>query len=201
MFWPFNRRAQTDPTIDAIYGMIVAQARLPHFYAVEGVPDTVNGRFDMVVLHLWLVLRRLRELSGHDLAQNLFDRFCSDMDANLREMGESDTGVPRKMRAFAGAFYGRARAYDRALEAVGTDALAAALARNVYASADIGAGAGRLAAYVRRAVAKLGDNDLASMSGAGPLFPEPVDGAGADAGRSGAERSVADPAKGDARAR
>jgi len=195
MFWPFNRRVQTDPTIDAIYGMIVAQARLPHFYAVEGVPDTVNGRFDMVVLHLWLVLRRLRELSGHALAQGLFDHFCGDMDANLREMGESDTGVPRKMRAFAGAFYGRAQAYDRALETTGTDALAAALARNVYGVADIGPGTVRLAAYVRRAVAKLGHDDLASIRGAGPLFPAPV---GDEDGE--AARLKAGPAKGDARA-
>jgi cytochrome b pre-mRNA-processing protein 3 len=194
MFWPFNRRVQTGPTIDAIYGMIVAQARLPHFYAVEGVPDTVNGRFDMVVLHLWLVLRRLRELSDRGLAQNLFDHFCGDLDANLREMGESDTGVPRKMRAFAEAFYGRAQAYDHALAADAPDVLAAALARNVFGVAKTDAGAGRLADYVRRAVAKLGDSDLASIRDAGPLFPVPVGGTDGEAARA-----KADPAKEDGR--
>src|SRR5262249_10301984 len=92
MLWPFSRpRTRSGLTIEAIYGMIVAQARLPIFYERFRVPDTVNGRFDMVLLHLWLVLRRLRTADGGAaLSQALFDHFCSDMDDNLREMGVGD---------------------------------------------------------------------------------------------------------------
>ena len=95
-------------TIEAIYGMIVTQAREPLFYRDLGVPDTVNGRFDLLVLHLWMVLHRLKSMEGAaDLSQALFDHFCDDMDANLREMGVGDLTVPKRMRAFGEAFYGR----------------------------------------------------------------------------------------------
>ncbi|MFZ5734098.1 MAG: ubiquinol-cytochrome C chaperone family protein [Pseudomonadota bacterium] len=168
MLWPFNRRGSSRTpsrgTIEAIYGMIVAQAREPLFYQGLGVPDTVNGRFDMVVLHLWMVLRRLRTgAEGPALAQALFDHFCDDMDDNLREMGVSDVGVPKRMKAFGEAFYGRSIAYDQALEA-GGPALAAALARNILNSGE-GDVAAPLAAYVRRAIAELAslaDADLAA---------------------------------------
>ncbi len=126
MLWPFNHfrkpRAPLRGTIEAIYGMIVTQAREPLFYRDLGVPDTVNGRFDLLVLHLWMVLRRFRSAEGGaDLSQALFDHFCEDMDANLREMGVGDLTVPKRMQAFGEAFYGRAAAYDLAL-AVGKGA-------------------------------------------------------------------------------
>src|ERR1043165_607987 len=127
-------------TIAAPYGAIVAQAREPRFYAAYGVPDTVLGRFDLLVLHLALLLRRLREGDAtRALAQGVFDAFCRDMDHNLREMGISDQGVPHQMRRVGEAFYGRARAYDAALAEGADDALVQALARNVYA----GGGASR----------------------------------------------------------
>jgi cytochrome b pre-mRNA-processing protein 3 len=155
MLWPFNRpKTAPGPTIEAIYGMIVAQARLPAFYQRFQVPDTVNGRFDMVLLHLWLVLRRLRaNPAGVKLSQALFDHFCSDMDANLREMGVGDLSVPKRMVKFAEAFYGRTNAYDAALQAGGSE-LAQALARNVLLDPDA-ARAKPLAAYVTAAMAAL----------------------------------------------
>src|ERR1043165_5052916 len=130
MILPLFRRPK--PTIDALYGAIVAQAREPGFYAALGVPDTVSGRFDMVLLHVVLVLRRLRQVGDKDgegeralaqeLSQQLFDRFCRDMDHNLREMGISDQGLPRHMRRVGEAFYGRAQAYEAALsEGAGED--------------------------------------------------------------------------------
>jgi cytochrome b pre-mRNA-processing protein 3 len=152
MLWPFNRpRTRSGSTIEAIYGMIVAQARLPAFYEQFHVPDTVNGRFDMVLLHLWLVLRRLRantEAAG--LSQALLDHFCSDMDANLREMGVGDLSVPKRMLKFAEAFYGRTAAYDSALTAGGSE-LAQALARNILLTPEA-APAEPLAAYVQAAI-------------------------------------------------
>jgi cytochrome b pre-mRNA-processing protein 3 len=155
MLWPFNRpKSSPRPTIEAIYGMIVAQARLPAFYQRFGVPDTVNGRFDMVLLHLWLVLRRLRTCAnGAALSQGLFDRFCSDMDDNLREMGVGDLTVPKRMQKFAEAFYGRTGAYDSALRAGGAE-LARALARNVLLDAEAER-AEPLADYVRAAILRL----------------------------------------------
>lgn len=177
MLWPFNRRGPSGAplrgTIEAIYGMIVAQAREPLFYQGLGVPDTVNGRFDMVVLHLWMVLRRLRAASeGPALAQALFDHFCDDMDDNLREMGVSDVGVPKRMKAFGEAFYGRSIAYDQALEA-GGPALADALARNILSSEE-GAVAAPLAAYARRAIAELDAVADADVTAGRIRLPSPV---------------------------
>ena len=123
MVWPFNhfRKPRQAPrgTIEAIYGMIVTQAREPIFYRDLGVPDTVNGRFDLLLLHLWLLLRHLRTVQGAtELSQALFDRFCEDMDDNLREMGVGDQTVPKRMRAFGEAFTAACRPMIRPWTAV-----------------------------------------------------------------------------------
>src|SRR6476620_6832403 len=160
MILPLFRRP--DPTIAALYGAIVTQARDPRFYESYRVPATVLGRFDLIVLHLALVLRRLRvgEAPARNLAQGVFDEFCRDMDHNLREMGIGDQGVPRQMRRVGEAFYGRAQAYDAALARDGNEALVEALTRNVYAgAAETGVVASGLAAYVRQAVDDLDDQD------------------------------------------
>jgi cytochrome b pre-mRNA-processing protein 3 len=177
MLWPFNHflkpRTPLSGTIETIYGMIVAQAREPLFYQSLGVPDTVNGRFDMVVLHLWMVLRQLKRLEdSSNLAQALFDRFCSDMDHNLRELGTGDLAVPRRMQEFGEAFYGRSTAYDLALVA-GEGALAQALCRNIF-NGQQGEKARRLAAYVEQALAALDGADEATLSGSSWQFPSPV---------------------------
>jgi cytochrome b pre-mRNA-processing protein 3 len=177
MLWPFNHfskpRLAPRETIEAIYGMIVTQAREPLFYRDLGVPDTVDGRFDLLVLHLWMVLRRLRELEGGtDLAQALFDHFCEDMDANLREMGVGDLAVPKRMQAFGEAFYGRAAAYDLALTD-DSDALAEALSRNIL-DGGTGENARRLAAYARTAIAALTALDAAALLAAAWRLPSPL---------------------------
>src|ERR1700712_4886290 len=156
MLWPFKhfRKPRIAPpgTIEAIYGMIVTQAREPLFYRDLAVPDTVNGRFDLLVLHLWMVLRRLRPLeAGAGLSQPLFDRFCEDMDGNLREMGVGDLKVPKRMQAFGEAFYGRTAAYDLALTE-GQEALAQALCKNILNGTELDK-ARRLAIYAVAAMA------------------------------------------------
>ncbi len=163
-------------TIAALYGAIVAQARDPRFYAAYGVPDTVLGRFDLLVLHLALVVRRLREGdTTRALAQGVFDAFCRDMDHNLREMGISDQGVPRQMRRVGEAFYGRARAYDAALAEGADDALAQALTRNVYAGAvEPHIAAIRLAAYVRDVVSTLSEQRDEDLARGITHFPAPA---------------------------
>ena len=160
-------------TIEAIYGMIVTQAREPLFYRDLGVPDTVNGRFDLLVLHLWMVLRRMRPMAaGPGLSQALFDRFCEDMDANLREMGVGDLTVPKRMQAFGEAFYGRVAAYDLALTA-GREALAQALCKNVLNGEHVDK-ARQLAVYAEAALADLAGLDEAALLGGSWRFPSPA---------------------------
>ena len=176
MLWPFNhfRKPRLAPrgTIEAIYGMIVTQAREPLFYRDLGVPDTVNGRFDLLLMHLWLVLRRLKSAAaGKDLSQALFDHFCGDMDDNLRELGVSDLKVPKKMQAFGEAFYGRTAAYDMALTE-GREALAQALCKNVLNGENIDK-ARRLAAYADSVMAALDRQDEAALVSGTFKFPSP----------------------------
>ena len=151
--FPFRRPRNS--TIDALYGTIVAQARSPSFYRDYGVPDTVNGRFDMIVLHVALLLRRFEDEpeQARSLGQGVFDRFCQDMDDNLREMGVGDLKVPKEMQRMGEAFYGRVAAYRAALEESDDTALTAALARNLFDGE--ASGAGRLAAYMRQALSRL----------------------------------------------
>ena len=179
MLWPFNHfrkpRTPARGTIETIYGMIVAQAREPLFYSRLSVPDTVNGRFDMIVLHLWMVLRSLKSTDeGVAVSQALFDRFCSDMDANLRELGVGDLTVPKRMLKFGEAFYGRTAAYDAAL-AAGTEPLARALCKNIF-NGDALESARRVAEYVVRAVAAVAAIDEHALSGGALKFP-PVESA------------------------
>lgn len=176
MLWPFShfRKPPLTPrgTIEAIYGMIVTQAREPIFYRDLAVSDTVNGRFDLLLLHLWLLLRRMRTMTrGPELSQTVFDRFCEDMDDNLREMGIGDQVVPKRMQAFGEAFYGRTKAYDQALEE-GGEALALAICKNILNGAHI-AQAQRLAAYARAVEAALERADESSLLGASFVFPPP----------------------------
>lgn len=176
MLWPFNhfRKPRLAPagTIEAIYGMIVTQAREPIFYRDLGVPDTVDGRFDLLLLHLWLLLRRLRSAAGgQELAQDLFDRFCEDMDDNLREMGVGDQTVPKRMRAFGEAFYGRVQAYDQALDA-GGEALAQAICKNILNGGAMDQ-ARQLAVYANAAAADLGRTEEAMLLRGSFKFPPP----------------------------
>jgi cytochrome b pre-mRNA-processing protein 3 len=115
---------------ERLYGEIVAAARRPKFYADWAVPDTVDGRFDMIVLHLFLVLERLKGQGEEDLRQRLIDTFFKDMDRSLREMGVGDLSVAKKVRKMAEAFYGRVTAYAAALQAPAT--LPEVLRRNIF---------------------------------------------------------------------
>ena len=172
----FRRKPRGADTISALYGMIVAQARLPCFYRDYAVADTVNGRFDLIILHLTLVLERLAvEPDLRALGQGLFDHFCRDMDANLREMGIGDLSVPKEMRRIGDAFYGQSKAYSAALDDE-EDGLAEAIARNVY-DMPLGQEAAprRLAAYMRQAHHNLMMQGSADVAAATLRFPEPTD--------------------------
>jgi len=143
----FLGRNRHERTGYELYCAAVAAARAPDLYGVVGVPDTLDGRFDLVGLHAFLLIRRLSSLPepGPALAQAVFDAMFNDMDVTLREMGVGDLSVGRKVRAMWEAFHGRAAAYQAAIEAGDRAALAAALERNVWRGAPAAAAAAELA--------------------------------------------------------
>lgn len=168
------RRPPTSDNVAPLYGAIVAQARRAAFYQHCGVPDSVSGRFELIVLHLVLVLRRLarEEEPLASARQRIFDAFCADMDANLREMGIGDLKVPKEMRRMGEAFYGRRAAYGMALDAGDRAALEAALTRNIGIAGTDTAACSALSAYVL-AAAPLFDAQSGADIIAGRLaFPE-----------------------------
>ena len=143
-------RARHERTGFILYGAAVAAARRPFFYAELGVPDTLDGRFDLIGVHVFLLIRRLGELPapGPAVAQAVFDAMFSDMDRNLREIGVGDLSVGRRVKAMWEAFHGRAAAYQAALAAGDEAALSAALARNVWRGAAPGRQSAALAGLV-----------------------------------------------------
>ncbi|MFO1033036.1 MAG: ubiquinol-cytochrome C chaperone family protein [Hyphomicrobiales bacterium] len=121
-----------------LYGAIVAAARQPLAYAQWGVPDTVEGRFDMIILHQFLVLERLKAggAATEALMQELTDAFFSDMDRSLREMGVGDLSVGKKVRRMAEAYHGRLQAY--AASFADPAGFTEALRRNIFAGVAVG---------------------------------------------------------------
>ncbi|MEJ0015444.1 MAG: ubiquinol-cytochrome C chaperone family protein [Acetobacteraceae bacterium] len=161
----------------ALYGTAVSAARHPWFYQVLGVPDTLDGRFDLVALHAFLVIDRLQDAPppGPDLAQAVFDAMFSDMDNNLRELGVSDLSVGKRMRAMWEAFHGRAQAYAAAIRAGDHAALEAALGRNVWRGDAPAGAAAEMARFVQAQAAHLAGQDLAALAGGTARFLPPPD--------------------------
>lgn len=159
----FRRKSPWAEPADALYRSVLTQARQPAFFVGGGVPDTVDGRFDLVALHAFLVMHRLKgedDSRAQDLSQALFDRLFLDMDQNLREMGVGDLSVGRKVKQMAKAFYGRVAAYDAGLEE-GTAVLAEALERNLLRKAEATTEqATTLATYTERQARTLTDQSL-----------------------------------------
>ena len=176
----FFFRNKADPAVRHLYEAAVTQARSPIFYTHYGVSDTLDGRFEMIVLHITPFINAIRGDSGIGVdGQALFDHFLSDMDQNLRTIGVSDIAVPKKMKKMGAAFYGRYEAY---LAALGDRrALAAAAARNVLDTPDRldSPEAFALADYFTALCAMAPDHLTAT-----PHFPDPA--AFAPIGRTGA---------------
>lgn len=176
MIFGLFRKDPRRAVVGQLLQRIVAASRAPALYDhALGIPDTVEGRFEALALHVVLVLRRLRRLPApaDEVAQDLVDAFFRHVEASLREMGVGDMGVPRRMKRLAQAFYGRASAYDAALDAGDAARLADALARNVLAGGP-GPAAAALAAYVAAAEDALaGQADLDALLAEGPRFAAP----------------------------
>lgn len=176
-----NRR---DPTARRLYEAAVAQARRPAFYTEMGVPDTLDGRFELIALHVYLVLRRLKaeDADAKDLSQAVFDAMFADMDSSLREMGAGDIGVGPRVKRMAQGFYGRIAAYDAGL--AGSDGeLAEALRRNLYGTLSEAdqAALQAMTAYLRRAAAALDGQSLDHLAAGRIDFPAVSGPAGPDA--------------------
>jgi cytochrome b pre-mRNA-processing protein 3 len=170
----FKRKASRN-SAQAVYGAIVAAARHPRFYAEWGVPDTVDGRYDMIVLHTVLVLDRLASEGeeGQSFSQALTDAVFADMDRSLREMGVGDLSVGKKVRRMAEVFYGRAQAYAPPLRDDDAEALRRAIYRNVHAGAGPEDGASRLAANALEVRRHLHASPTAPILAGQIDFPDP----------------------------
>jgi len=168
-FLSLGRKGRYERAGFTLYGAAVTAARDPFLFAELGIPDTLDGRFDSIGLHVFLLIRRLnREAEpGPQLAQAVFDAMFSDMDLNLREMGVTDLGVGRRNKAMWEALHGRAAAYT---DAWGDDAaLEAALAKNVWRGATPPEGSVAALRRVARALdTALATQDLTAL-GAGSV--------------------------------
>ena len=175
-FGLFRRRPERAGYL--LYGAAVAAARTPIFYTGWGVPDTLDGRFELVSLHVYLLIARLNtppSPAGAGLAQAVFDAMFSDMDMNLREMGVGDLSVGAKVRQMWEAFHGRANAYAAALNTPAPSvALAVALARNVWRGAAPAAAPSLLADYMLAQIRFLAGQDIAALGGGKVVFAAPV---------------------------
>jgi cytochrome b pre-mRNA-processing protein 3 len=154
--WLFNRNDSRRKASE-LYGAVVTLARRPQLYAGMGVADTPEGRYEALVLSLFLVLERLRregdEATAH--AQALIEAFVTDMDDNMREMGVGDLTVPKKVKKAAAALYDRADVYRAALGAEGNQELASVLTRLIPAADGRALDGEALAADVRDMSARL----------------------------------------------
>lgn len=150
MLFKSNRKRESRERADSLYKRIVEASRQPAFFIDFAVPDTLDGRFEMLSLHMFLGLRQLVDADRADkeLAQNIMELFVRDMDAALRELGVSDIKVPKRMKALYGSFGGRIAGYTLAVEE-GGEALHAALARNIYPDGGESGNVMALAAYMQ----------------------------------------------------
>jgi cytochrome b pre-mRNA-processing protein 3 len=124
---------RSNHAVASLYRALVEQARTPIFYEDFGVPDSLDGRFEMIAMHMFLVLHRLKSdgTASAELAQSLFDTMFEDMDRSLREIGVGDLAVGKRVRAMGEALYGRMAAYETGLAGDDTT-LAAAFRRNLF---------------------------------------------------------------------
>jgi len=174
LFDRWRRRRLESEVAGHLYEIAVDQARRPAFYSAYQVPDNLDGRFELIALHVFLLLHRLKASypETRDLAQALHDRFFADMDRSLREMGAGDLGVGKRVKRMAEGFYGRIPAYEAALA---DDTVAAdALRRNLYGTLpDVDpARLAAIAAYLRAQAAALASQETASfLAGRAEFLP------------------------------
>ena len=174
VFARWRARRASKALIEQLRGEIVAAARRPELYEVLGAPDRIDGRFELLTLHVGLVLRRLVAIGGlgHDIAQDLINDVFLHFDDTLREMALSDAAVSKRLKKIKEAFYGRIAAYAAALDSRSLPELEATLARNVYGAPHGEPWAGGLADYIASVDAALAETPLQDFATGRFRFPE-----------------------------
>lgn len=175
MFKHFQSKSPAKAAGEDLYAAAAKQARSEPLYAALGAPDTVEGRFELLTLHVILLIDRLHETTeaGSAARQTLFDVYVSNLDGALREMGVGDLAVGKRMRKLGEAFYGRASAYAEAFQALPeTAALEAVITRTVFEDAADAQPTG-LAAYIARCRAALALGDLNALLSGRPAWAAP----------------------------
>lgn len=169
----FNAKNDDIRRASELYGAVVAQARTPSFYASCGIEDTPEGRYELIVLHLSLVLERLAGAgeAGTDLSRRVIETFVGDMDDSMREMGVGDLSVPKKVKRAAAGLYERAGAYRTALREAGPAGLALRFEEIMPGLAGRSLSSSALAYYVCRAVEQLAGQDTGALLAARVAFP------------------------------
>lgn len=167
----FLRRNRREALIDRLHEAIVASSRHPALYGPAGFPDSVEGRFEALTVHMLLVLRRLRGLPdpAAEVAQELVDSIFAHLEVSMRETGVGDMAVPKRMKKLGGAFYDRSAKYEAAFADADVASLSSELSRRLgRAEQELDP----LARYVLAAERELAAQDLAALL-AGPRFPSP----------------------------
>ena len=171
LFGLFKASASQNTVAMELYSSVVAQARQPYFYTDLAVPDTPDGRYDMIMIHAFLLLHRLKQdlPNTEEISQAVFDIMFEDMDKSLREMGAGDVGIGRRIKEMAKGFYGRIAAYEDGLNR-DDDSLNLALQRNVYRQSIAEDDQVRaLSSYMRREAANLSNQPIEALL-TGKLF-------------------------------
>ena len=165
-------RSRPGVTASGLYGSIVTQARTPTFYTAIGVPDTMEGRFGVIAVHMFLVLDRIRQqgADGDEVARALLETFMTDMDDNMREIGIGDVGVPRRVKKAAAALREQVEAYTSAMAASDDTALKLALT-NYILLGDESRDVSGLAHYVRRVAVSLAPQVWSEIEAGRVTFP------------------------------
>lgn len=167
-------RDKTPEAAYAAYTALVDQARQPVFYMKTQVPDTLDGRFDMIVMHIVLAYRRFHGAgkASQAFGQHIFDLFIKDMDRSLRESGVGDVSIPKKMKKVARSYFGRSEVYISALDASEPGALVAAVDRNIFPDASNEQASRCLAAYMIEADKGLAEQGIEGLMAGKFTWPD-----------------------------
>lgn len=179
MIFNWFRKDRVQDPVQTMLSRVIAASRAEPLYTELGVPDTLEGRYESTIVHMTLILRRLRNLPppADDFAQEFVDAFFKWLDMSLRDMGVGDLAVPKRMKKLVTAFYGRARSYGTALDENDRAALEEALDRNVTERGDP---AQALAAYMVAAEAALAGQDFDALLRDGPDYAAALSGTATD---------------------
>ncbi len=178
MFSLFSKSPHNGAIPDALYGTVMARSRNPVFFARYGIEDTVMGRFDILSLHVYLFARRMKQEGGEvalALGQDIFDRFVSDVDRALRELGIGDTSVPKKKKRMIRSFYGQIEDFDGPLDAGNMEELTIRALKRFYGIKGQSDAGREISAYMLEIGKRLGEIDFTTITKGEFSWPETAD--------------------------